>query len=98
MSLKTNTYLNGVKEEKHHASFYDENNNKLTTQDSINENCVKSVFTIIPDTDIEMISGEVHLYERPTKDLRLHSLIGAFMPDGTKIVATAFVKNHNDRR
>lgn len=85
----------GNEETQHYAKFYDSSNNELTTQMSITASCVKSVFTIIPNTDIEIVSGEVHHFTIPLTDVRLHSSIGVIAPDGTPIATKDFVRNLN---
>jgi hypothetical protein len=84
----------GQIESQHYAKFYDADNNELTTEQDM-LNCVKSVFTIIPSIDYEVVCGEIHQYERPTSNMRLHSIIGAFMPDGTPLSVKEFVRNLN---
>jgi hypothetical protein len=86
---------NGNRETQHYCMFFDAQGNQLLTQQEIDASCVKSVFTIIPNEDIEIVSGEIHQYERPTSDMRMHTLVGAFMPDGTVISAKPFVQNLN---
>jgi hypothetical protein len=86
---------NGNVETQHYAKFYDENGVELTEQIDIDMNCVKSVFTIIPGIDYEIVCGEIHQYKRPTTNIRLHTRIGAFLPDGVPITSTTFVKNLN---
>lgn len=86
---------NGNKETQHYAKFYDENGVELTEQVDIDSNCVKSVFTIIPSIDYEIVCGEIHQYVRPTTNIRLHTRIGAILPDGTPLSTTAFVRNLN---
>jgi hypothetical protein len=85
---------NGNRESQHYAKFYDSNGDEITDNLDMGD-CVKSVFTIIPSIDYEIVSGEIHQFERPTGNLRLHSLIGAFMPDGTPISVKEFVRNLN---
>lgn len=88
---------NGVKESQHYSKFYDSNGDELTTQGSIDSDCVKSVFIIKPGIDYEIVSGEVHHYVRPTTDIRMHSLIGIIDPNGNPIAMKAFVRNLNLR-
>jgi hypothetical protein len=85
---------NGQIESQHYAKFYDVDGNEITEEAGMG-NCVKSVFTIIPSIDYEVVCGEIHQYERPTNNMRLHSIIGAFMPDGTPLSVKEFVRNLN---
>ena len=86
---------NGNKEPQHYCKFYNADGLVLTSQSEIDTECVRSVFTIIIGFDFEIVCGEIHQYERPTTDIRMHSLMGAFMPDGTPISVKPFVKNLN---
>lgn len=86
---------NGNIETQHYCKFYDASGNELTTQTSIDTDCVRSVFTIIPGIDYEVVSGEIHQFERPTENVRVHSVIGAVHPNGTFLGGKPFVKNLN---
>jgi hypothetical protein len=85
---------NGQVEAQHYAKFYNELGEEITEELGM-VNCVKSVFTIIPNIDYEVVSGEIHQYVRPETNARLHSLIGAFLPDGSPLSVKEFVRNLN---
>lgn len=87
----------GNRETEHFCKFFDANGVELTEQASIDSSCVKSVFTIKVGVDVDMIAGEIHQFERPVGDLRLHSLIGVFDPNGTPLSVKEFVRNLNMR-
>lgn len=82
-------------EAQHYCKFYDVNGVELTSQAAIDTSCVKSVFTIIPGIDFEVVAGEIHQFERPTTNMRLHSIIGVIAPNGAPIATTEFVRNLN---
>jgi hypothetical protein len=84
----------GQVESQHYAKFYDSNGAEITDPLDMGD-CVKSVFTILPSIDYEVVSGEIHQYNRPEGNMRLHSLIGAFMPNGAPISVKEFVRNLN---
>jgi hypothetical protein len=86
---------NGNEEIQHYAQFFDVDGNQLLTQAECDASCVKSVFTIIPAIDYEIVSGEIHQYERPTTNMRMHTRLGAFLPDGTPLSTKEFVRNLN---
>lgn len=97
-SVKDSIYCedhNGVKESQHFCKFYDANGVELTEQNAIDSSCVKSVFTIKPNVDVDMIAGEIHQITTPTTDVRMHSIIGLIAPDGTPISTKEFVRNLN---
>lgn len=85
----------GNKENQHYCKFYDINGDELTNQSEIDTSCVKSVFTIIPGIDYEVVSGEIHQYERPTTNVRVHTLIGLIDNNGNAISTKPFVRNLN---
>lgn len=87
----------GVRETQHIAKYFDASGNELTTQTQIDTDCVKSVFTIKVGFDFEIIGGEMHQFETPTTDVRIHALIGMFDNNGSPISYKAFVKNLNMR-
>lgn len=86
---------NGNEETQHYCKFYDANGTELTTQNDIDTDCVKSVFTIKPGIDYEVVCGEIHHHERPTTNFRVHTVMGVIDNSGNHISVKAFVRNLN---
>ena len=57
--------------------FYDSSDNELTTQATIDTDCVKTVLTIKPDYDYDIIGGNLHQKTQPISDVRLWVVAGA---------------------
>lgn len=85
----------GNEETQHYCKFYDSNGTELTTQQDIDNSCVKSVFTIKPEIDYEIVSGEIHQYVKPTTNVRLNTVIGAVDNNGDLLSGVDFVRNLN---
>ena len=51
--------------------FYDENNLELTTQESIDSSCVKTVMDWEPDHSYEIIGGVLKQIQTPLSDIRI---------------------------
>lgn len=57
--------------------FYNSSNVELTTQASLDTDCVKTVITFAPGYDYEVISGSIHTVTQTTNDIRLWLVGGA---------------------
>jgi hypothetical protein len=53
------------------VKFYDANNTELTTQESCDTDCVKTVFTFEPTWDYEIIGGTIKTANDVTDDVRV---------------------------
>lgn len=58
--------------------LYDGSDQLITDQPTADTDCVKTVVTFKPDYDIEIISGNIHQSEKPTSDIRVWVIGGAF--------------------
>jgi len=57
--------------------FYDDQDQELTTQQDLDSSCVKTVLTLSPDYDYDIIGGNIHQYSTPTENVRLWVVAGA---------------------
>ena len=59
--------------------FYNSSGTELVagTQAELDANCVKTVITLKPDYDYDIIGGNVHQHTTPTSDVRLWVIAGA---------------------
>jgi len=59
--------------------FYDSENTELTagTQAELDSDCVKTVITLAPAYDYDIIGGKIHQHTTPLENIRLHVIAGA---------------------
>lgn len=67
------------------VKFYDINNTELTTQGSIDTDCVKTELIFKPNYDYEILGGNVFHVEEPATDVRLWC-IGGMLEGGAAYV------------
>jgi hypothetical protein len=69
------------------VKLYKADNTEITDQTVADADCVKTVVTIKPDYDFEIIEGDIYHHTRPTDNIRLWTLAG--IPElgaaGTKV-------------
>jgi hypothetical protein len=56
--------------------LFDINDVEITDQAIADTSCVKTVVTVKPDYDFEVIEGDLYQHTRPTEDIRLWTLAG----------------------
>ena len=56
--------------------LYDINDVEITDQSIADTSCVKTVVTVSPDYDFEVIEGDLYQHTRPDEDIRLWTLAG----------------------
>ena len=72
------------------VTLYNEEGEVITTQEEANTDCVKTVLTIQPDYDFEIIEGDIYQHTRPLVDVRLWTIAG--IPDLIPYIGAAAVK------
>jgi len=73
--------------------FYDADNVELTTQETIDAGCVKTILTIAPSYDYEIIAGNARQVSAPSTDVRLWVVGGILELGGAYVKSFADSQN-----